>query len=91
MATSTSNGGDGAAKDRVERIRELNEQILESARKAGEQYLEVYERTLESIAEGQERFAKGVGVEWISAVVDAQARFTRELLKLSAQTREFLK
>ena len=69
----------------------VNEQILESARKAGEQYLEVYERTLESIAEGQERFAKGVGVEWISAVVDAQARFTRELLKLSAQTREFLK
>ena len=51
MATSTSKGGDGAAKDRVERIRELNEQILESARKAGEQYLEVYERTLESIAE----------------------------------------
>jgi hypothetical protein len=66
----------------TERIRDLNEQILDAGKQAGGAYLDAYEKTV----------AKQTDVEWISTVVDAQARFTRELTKLYVNTgRELLK
>ena len=76
----------------TERIRDLNEQILDAGKQAGGAYLDAYEKTLQSIADYQENVAKQTDVEWISTVVDAQARFTRELTKLYVDTgRELLK
>jgi hypothetical protein len=76
----------------TERIRNLNERILDAGKQAGGAYLDAYERTLESIADYQENVAKQTDVEWISTVVDAQARFTRELTKLYVNTgRDLLK
>jgi hypothetical protein len=90
MATATSTKNTTEAT--TERIRELNEQIVDAARKAGGAYLDAYEKALESIADYQERVAKQSDVEWITTVVDAQARFTRELTKLYVSTgRELLK
>jgi hypothetical protein len=90
MATTTTNKNANEAT--TERIRELNERILEGARKAGGAYLDAYEKALESIADYQERVAKQSDVEWVSTIVDAQARFTRELTKLYVSTgRELLK
>jgi hypothetical protein len=75
-----------------ERIRDLNEQILEASKKAGTAYLDAYEKALKSIADYQESVAKQTDVDWISTVVDAQARFTRELTNLYVNTgRELLK
>jgi hypothetical protein len=94
MATRTQNTAPGteAVEETVERIRELNEQILEAGKKAGGAYLNAYEKALQSIADYQEQVAKQTDVEWISTVVDAQARFTRELTKVVVSTsREFLK
>jgi hypothetical protein len=91
MARSQNPGGD-AVEDTVERIRELNEQILEAGKKAGGAYLSAYEKALQSIADYQEQVAKQTDVEWVSTIVDAQARFTRELTKVFVSTgREFLK
>jgi hypothetical protein len=90
MATATATKNTNEAT--TERIRDLNERILEASRKAGGAYLDAYEKTLESIADYQERVAKQSDVEWVSTVVDAQARFTRELTKLYVSTgRELLK
>ncbi|MEA2255202.1 MAG: hypothetical protein QOG35_1247 [Solirubrobacteraceae bacterium] len=90
MATATANKN--ATEATTERIRDLNEQIVDASRKAGGAYLDAYEKTLESIADYQERVAKQSDVEWVSTVVDAQARFTRELTKLYVSTgRELLK
>jgi hypothetical protein len=76
----------------TERIRDLNEQILDAGKRAGGAYLDAYEKTLQSIADYQESVAKQTDVEWISTVVHAQARFTRELTKLYVNTgRELLK
>jgi hypothetical protein len=93
MATrSTTAPGTEAVEETVERIRDLNEQILEAGKKAGGAYLSAYEKALQSIADYQEQVAKQTDVEWISTVVDAQARFTRELTKVVVSTgREFLK
>ena len=86
------NAGTEAVEETVERIRELNEHVLEAGKKAGGAYLSAYEKALQSIADYQEQVAKQTDVEWVSTIVDAQARFTRELTKLYVSTgRELLK
>ena len=78
--------------DTSQRIRDLNERIVDAAKTAGGAYLDAYEKALQSIADYQEQVAKQTDIEWISTVVDAQARFTRELTKLYVSTgRELLK
>lgn len=85
MATKQSHqatGGAAAGADfeaAAERIRGLNERILESASTAGEVYLNLYERSLENIAQFQERAAQGTDNEWVTAMATAQANFTRDL------------
>ena len=88
----TQTTGTEAVEATVERIRELNEQILDAGKKAGGAYLSAYEKALQSIADYQEQVAKQTDVEWVSTIVDAQARFTRELTKVYVSTgRELLK
>jgi hypothetical protein len=91
-AKSATDNAKSAADATTERIRDLNERILDASRKVGGAYLDAYERTLESIADYSERTAKQSDIEWISTIVDAQARYTRELTKLYVNTgRELLK
>jgi hypothetical protein len=90
MATATQNKT--AVDETTERIRDLNEQIIGASKKAGGAYLDAYEKALKSIADYQEQVAKQTDVEWVSTIVDAQARFTRELTKVYVGTsRELLK
>ena len=83
MATTTANRNKQAASDNVEaaadRIRELNERIIESSKKAGNVYLDLYEKTLNSIADYQQKVGEQTEVEWVTTVANAQANFTREL------------
>jgi len=85
MATTSTQSAD-AVEETVERIRQLNEQILDAGKKAGGAYLSAYEKALQSIADYQEQVARQTDVEWISTIVDAQARFTRELTKVWVST-----
>ena len=76
----------------LKHITDLNEQIVDAAKKAGGASLDAYERALESIAGYQEQAVKQSDVEWISTVIDAQAKFTRELTNLYVGTgRDLLK
>ena len=63
----------------AERIRDLNERILESSKKAGKAYLDIYEKTLHSIADYQEKVGEQSQVDWFTTVANAQADFTRQL------------
>ena len=76
----------------TQRIRDLNERILEAGKKAGGAYLTASEKALQSIVDYQEQVAKQTDVEWVSTIIEAQARFTRELTRLYVSTgRELLK
>lgn len=81
--SSTASQNKRAADQNVEaaadRIRDLNERILESGKKAGNTYLDIYEKTLKSIADYQEKVGEQSQVEWVSTVANAQANFTRDL------------
>ena len=74
--TDAANENFEAAADRV---RDLNERVIESSKKAGNVYLDMYERTLHSIADYQEKVGKDSNLDWVKTVTDAQANFTREL------------
>jgi Phasin protein len=83
---SSSRSGADAAQETVERIRELNERIIENARQAGAAYLDVYERSLAALVDYQKSFASATPIDWLQRVIEAQAAFTRELGDLYAAT-----
>jgi len=82
VATDRKRAAAGGADATIGRIRDLNDRILETARKGGESSLEAYERLLSNIADVQAA-AGDRGAEWVSAFGHAQAAFTRELAKNS--------
>ena len=73
----------GSPEARVEaaanRVRKLNEQIIEAGRQAGETTLTSYEKFLKSIAGSLERGPGKSDVEWISNLAQAQAKFIRDV------------
>src|SRR3954452_16881238 len=81
--TGTANGNKRAADRTVDeaadRIRDLNERILQSTRKAGNTYVDIYEKTLNSIADYQEKIGEQSQVDWVTTMANAQADFTRQL------------
>ena len=85
--TKTANEAEATA----ERLRDLNEQVLELGRKAGVSLLDVYESTAKTVADYQDKLADQAQVEWIASAARAQANLTRELSKAYANTgRELL-
>jgi len=90
MATTTQTNN--TAQETADRISDLNERILDAGRKVGNAYLDAYEKAFESVADYQDKAAKQTDVEWISTVVGAQAKFTRDLTKVYVSAgRELLK
>ena len=82
MATQTKSKPNTAADNAeaaADRVREVNERIIESSKKAGHVYLDLYEKTLNSIADYQDKVGEQSQVEWVTTIANAQANFTREL------------
>jgi hypothetical protein len=65
----------------VQRLRKLNERIIEASREAGEATLASYESTLKAIAGAIERGPGASDVEWVSNLASAQAKFLRDVTK----------
>ena len=63
----------------IERIRELNEQILEAGKQWGQSFLDAYEQSMRTFADFTAKTGQSTDVEWISHVAKAQADFTREV------------
>lgn len=78
MAAQNRDSGAGAADSAIRRARELNDRILDQARRGGEASLAAYERLLKTVADLQET-AGGRSGEWLTQLGRAQAAFTREL------------
>lgn len=75
-----------------ERIRELNERIIETGKRAGRGTLDLYESTLKAIADTIERVPGSSDIEWVSKVATTQANFLRDVSKaLTSAARDALK
>jgi hypothetical protein len=88
MATTNNTTQDAP----TEQFRVLNERIFDAARPPAARTSTRTRRPLSSVVEQQERTARQTDVEWLSSVIDAQARYNRELTKLWVNTgRELIK
>lgn len=78
MARDPKDSGAARGESALQRIRDLNESILERARGAGKSSLEAYEQLLKSVADYQEKAGERGG-GFVSALGRAQANLTRDL------------
>jgi hypothetical protein len=63
----------------AQRLRKLNERIIEAGKEAGETTLTNYEKALKAIANTIERGPGSSDIEWISNLATAQAKFIRDV------------
>jgi len=94
--SSTARPKAGSPEARLEaaanRVRKLNEQIIDAGKQAGETTLTSYEKFLKSIASSLERGPGKSDVEWISNLATAQAKFIRDITtSLTKAARQRLK
>jgi hypothetical protein len=68
------------------RLRKLNERIIEAGRDAGETTLTTYEKALKTIATGIEKGPGSSDIDWISSMATAQAKFIRDVTESWAKT-----
>jgi hypothetical protein len=102
-SAGTSKPAAGASRPRVniegaqveaiaERLRKLNEKIIDFGREAGESTLANYEKALKTIATGVQQSPAKDELEWISHLAASQAKFVREITDSWAKSaRERLK
>jgi hypothetical protein len=86
MATQTKTQAEKDIDQATQRIRDLNEQVLDFGRKAGTGFLEAYEKNLQTFADYQDKVADQSKVDWIANVARAQANFTREITRVYTST-----
>ena len=76
----------------AERLRKLNERIIEAGKQTGETTLSTYEKALKAIASAVERGPGTSDIEWISDLVTSQAKFIRDVTEAwTSAAREKLK
>jgi hypothetical protein len=72
-------------EETIERIRALNEQVLDGGREWGQGFLDAYEQSMRTFADIHERAGQGTDLEWIAEVAKAQADFARAVTKYSTE------
>ena len=79
--STSKSSADDTLQQGLERARELNEQIMQAARKAGEEFFQRYVSWLEAVANEQQKLAASPQVsqmDWLAGMLNAQADFTRK-------------
>jgi hypothetical protein len=79
MANTSSTSQPFDVDAATERIRSLNETVLEAAKKSGMASLEAYENTLTELANFEQQVAGATQLDWLSALAKAHATFMTEV------------
>jgi len=61
------------------RIRELTERFISAAKQAGNESLDMYEKSLQSLVDFEERAAGASQLDWVSSIAAAHARFVQDV------------
>jgi hypothetical protein len=78
-AAQTASAADPRLDAVAQRVRKLNEKIIEESKSAGEATLTAYEKALKAIAGSLERGPGRSDVEWISTLATTQAKWIRDV------------
>ena len=78
--TETPFGADfGAYEDAAQRIRDLNERIVESSKAAGLTTLDAYEKALTSIVDFEQKVAGASQLDWVTALAATYTTFVQDV------------
>jgi hypothetical protein len=95
MATTTSaktGNGIPTFETAYEQAKDRSEQFIAAARKAGNLYLDSYEKAVDRTTELQLKFAGLTQQEWLKSLIEAQVDVTKEIASSYTTTaRSFLK
>jgi hypothetical protein len=78
-STSSAHAAEARLDAAAQRVRKLNERIIEAGKDAGETTLTSYEKALKAIAATIERRADSTEIDWISNLATTQAKFIRDV------------
>jgi capsid protein len=77
-AKASAGSAEARLEAAAERVRKLNDRIIEASKQTGETTLSSYEKALKAIASAVERGPGSSDIEWISSLATIQAKFIRE-------------
>jgi hypothetical protein len=86
MATSTQTKTTPSLEGLFERTTDAQEQFVAAARKAGNAYLDTYEKAVDRAIELELRLVDSTRQEWLKSIVAAQTDFAREIAQTYAGT-----
>jgi hypothetical protein len=79
MSTTYTKNGTPPIEAAFEQIKELNEQFLATTRKAGNLYVDTYEKAVDRGVELERKVATLTQQEWLKNLIEVQAEFTQEV------------
>jgi hypothetical protein len=79
MPTTQTKNGTPPVEAAFEQVKELNEQFLTTARKAGNLYVDSYEKAIDRAVALELQLAGLSRQEWLKSVIEARADITREI------------
>ena len=79
MATTQARNGAPNVDAAYDQVKDFNEQWLTAARKAGNFYVDSYEKIVDRTLDIELRAASLTQQEWLKSLIEAQADLTREL------------
>lgn len=96
MAAQGSSTSDSTStpsvEEAAERIRALNEKVIEAAKAAGGSSLDAYEKALSNMLEFENKVADASPIDWVSALVKSHSEFMSDVASsYTKAARELLK
>ena len=91
-ANASASSPEARLEAAAERLRKLNERIIEAGKQTGETTLASYEKALKAIAGAVERGPGTSDIDWISQLATTQAKFIRDVTEAwTSAARDMLK
>ena len=79
MATTQKTNGTASFENAFEQVKDSGEQFLAVARKAGNAYLDSYEKAVDRAIDLELKLAATTQQEWVKDLIEAQTEFAREV------------
>ena len=79
MSPSDTDDGASAFEETADRIRELNEKLIQFAKESGQGTLDTYEKSLQSMLDFEKSLAGRSQLDWVTALANTHAKFVQDL------------
>jgi hypothetical protein len=79
VATKNSATGTSAFEETANRIRELNEKLIQLAKESGQSSLDTYEKALQSLIDFEKSVGSSSQLDWVTGLANTHAKFVQDL------------